>query len=176
MSVLFYLYITAIHDLLNRNIIDQSLYYKLKPTDSPAPRFYGLPKIHKQGIPIRPIVSYTGTPLYKISKHIANILTTYVSREGRHSENSKIFSEYVRKLKVKDDEILVLFDVTSLYTNVPIKETLVIIKTLMENDADLQNKTNIPPKDLLITEFLLFLFLFLFVYLHKPKKANIANI
>ena len=119
------------------NIIDQSLYNKLKRTDSPAPRFYGLPKIHKQGIPIRPIVSYTGTPLYKISKQIANILTTYVSREGRHSENSKIFSEYVRKLKVKEDEILVSFNVTSLYTNVPIKETLVIIKTLMENDADL---------------------------------------
>ena len=55
------------------------------------------------------------------------------------------------------------FDVTSLYTNVPIKETLVIIKTLMENDADLQNKTNIPPKDLLdITEFLLTKTWFLF--------------
>ena len=67
-------------------------------------------------IPIRPIVSYTGTPLYKISKHIATILTTYVSREGRHSENSNIFSEYVRKhkskKKVKEDEILVSFDVT----------------------------------------------------------------
>ena len=37
--------------LKDRNIVDQSLYYKLKPTDSPAPRFYGLPKIHKQGIP-----------------------------------------------------------------------------------------------------------------------------
>ena len=58
--------------LKDRNIKDQSLYYKLKPTDSPAPRFYGLPKIHKQGIPIRPIVSYTGTPLYKI----ANTLQT----------------------------------------------------------------------------------------------------
>ena len=67
----------------------------------------------------------------------------------------EIFSEYVRKLKAKEDEILVSFDVTSLYTNVPIKETLVIIKTLMENDADLQNKTNFPPKDLFdITEFL----------------------
>ena len=82
---------------------------------------------------------------------------------GWHSENSKIFSDYVRKLKVKDDEILVSFDVTSLYTNVPVKETLVIIKTLMENDADLQNKTNIPPKDLLdITEFLLTKTWFLF--------------
>ena len=89
--------------------------------------------------------SYTGKPFYKISKHTATILTTYASREGWHSENSKIFSEYARKLKVKDNEILVAFDVTSLYTSVPIKETLLIIKTLMENDADLQSKTHIPP-------------------------------
>ena len=39
-------------------MIDNKLYYYLKPTDSPAPRFYGQPKIHKPGAPIRPIVSY----------------------------------------------------------------------------------------------------------------------
>ena len=55
--------------LLDRNIIDKELYWKLKPTDSPAPKFYGLPKIHKPEIPIRPIVSYTGTPLYKLSRY-----------------------------------------------------------------------------------------------------------
>ena len=142
--------------LKDQNIIDQTLYFKLKPTDSPAPRFYGLPKIHKQGTPIRPIVSYTGTPLYNISKYVAGILSRYVSKEGRHSENSKVFSEYIRTIKVEDDEILVSFDVTSLYTNVPIKDTLEIIKGLLENDADLQAKTPIPPTELLeIVEFLL---------------------
>ena len=78
-------------DLKDRNIIDQTQYFRLKPTDSPAPRFYGLPKIHKQGTPIRPIVSYTGTPLYNISKYVANILSTYVNKDGRHSENLKVF-------------------------------------------------------------------------------------
>ena len=34
--------------LKDPNIIDQSLNYKLKPTESPAPRFYRLQKIHKQ--------------------------------------------------------------------------------------------------------------------------------
>ena len=81
--------------LKDRNIIDQSLYYKLKPLDSPAPRFYGLPKIHKTGTPIRPIVSYTGIPLYNISKYVANILSSYIRKEGRHSENSKVFLEYI---------------------------------------------------------------------------------
>ena len=137
-------------------VIDKKLYFKLKPTDSPAPRFYGLPKIHKPEIPVRPIVSYTGTPLYNVSKYIADLLKVYIEKEGRHSENSKVFSEYVRSLTVEDDEVLVSFDVTSLYTNVPIKETLLIIKSLLENDADLQAKTKIPFKDLLnITEFLL---------------------
>ena len=67
-----------------------------------------------------------------------------------------MFSEYVRTLTVEEDEVLVSFDVTSLYTNVPIKDTLLMIKGLLENDADLQAKTKIPSKDILnITEFLL---------------------
>ena len=38
--------------LFDRNIIDKYLYWKVKPTDSPTPRFHGLPKIHKPEIPI----------------------------------------------------------------------------------------------------------------------------
>ena len=53
--------------------IDNKLYYYLKPTDSPVPRFYGQPKIHKPGVPIRLIVSYSGSPLYNLNKCTANI-------------------------------------------------------------------------------------------------------
>ena len=38
--------------LKDAGIINQQLYFKLKPTDSQAPRFYGLPKIHKPAVPI----------------------------------------------------------------------------------------------------------------------------
>ena len=149
--------------LKEESAIDQTLYNRLKPKDSPPPCFYGLPKIHKPAIPIRPIVSYSGTPLYNLSKHIAGILSKYITKEGRHSENSKQFSEYVRDQSIEDDEMLVSFDVTSLYTNVPIKDTLEIIKNLLENDADLQLKTKIPSTNLLnIAEFLLTKTWFLF--------------
>lgn len=147
---------TKLQKLKEREIIDQSLYFKLKPTDSPAPRFYGLPKIHKPDIPIRPIVSYVGTPLYKLSKYIASILQHYTKSGNNHSKNSKEFSEYIRQQTVDEDEIMVSFDVTSLYTNVPIKDTLLILKDLLNNDQDLKSRTNIPPEDVLeITEFLL---------------------
>ena len=32
--------------------------------------------IHKPGVPIRPIVSYSGSPRYNLNKYIANILKT----------------------------------------------------------------------------------------------------
>ena len=64
-------------ELKDDNLIEKLGYFKLKPTGTQTPRFYGLPKIHKEGTPMRPIVSYTGTPLYEISKFIANILKPY---------------------------------------------------------------------------------------------------
>ena len=45
--------------LKDNEFIDNKLYYYLKPTNLPVPRFYGQPKMHNPGIPIRPIVSCT---------------------------------------------------------------------------------------------------------------------
>ena len=70
--------------------------------------------------------------------------------------SSKEFSEYIRDESIADDEMMISLVVTSLYTNVPIKDTLIIVKDLLVNDPDLQTKTNIPAEDLLeITELLL---------------------
>ena len=115
--------------LKDNEFIDNKLYYYLKPTDSPAPRFYGQPKIHKPGVPIRPIVSYSGSPLYNLNKYIANILKAYV--RNNNANNSTMFSNYIRNVPIKDDEIIVSFDVISLYTNIPITDTLNIIKDLL---------------------------------------------
>ena len=115
--------------------IDNKLYYCVKPTGSPAPRFYGQLKIHKPGVPIRPIVSYSGSPLYNLSKYIANILKT---------RNSNTFPNYIRNVPIEDDEIMVSFDVTSLYTNILIIYTLNIIKDYVNNDDQFTRKTAIP--------------------------------
>ena len=60
--------------LKDKEFIDNKLYYFPKLTESPALRFYGQPKIHKPGVPIRPIVSCSGSPLYNLNKYIANTL------------------------------------------------------------------------------------------------------
>ena len=62
--------------VLKDKFIDNKLYYYLKPTDLPVPRFYGQPKTHIPEVPIHPIVSYSGSLLYDLNKYIANILKT----------------------------------------------------------------------------------------------------
>ena len=124
--------------------IDTKLYYYLKPTDSPAPRFYGQPKIHTPGVPISPIVSYSGSLLYNLNKYIADILKAYVKHENNNAKNSTTFSNYIRNVPTEDDGIMVSFDVISLYTNIPITNTLNIIKDYVHSDDQFARKTTIP--------------------------------
>ena len=63
--------------LKDNEFIDNKLYYHLKPTDSPAPRFYGQPKIHKLGVPIRPIVSYCSSPMSNMKITTPRILPRF---------------------------------------------------------------------------------------------------
>ena len=81
--------------LKDNEFTDNKLYYYLKPTDSSAPRFYGQPKIHKPGVPTRPIVSYSGSRLYNLKKYIANILKVYVKDENNNAKNSTTFSSNI---------------------------------------------------------------------------------
>ena len=39
-------------------------YKKMYPTGAVSPKYYGLPKIHKAGTPLRPIISSIGTATY----------------------------------------------------------------------------------------------------------------
>ena len=48
--------------------IPNYLYNQLYPTAENVPKFYGLPKIHKKDVPLRPIVSSIGSVMYDTAK------------------------------------------------------------------------------------------------------------
>ena len=56
------------------------------------------------------------------------------------TKNSTTFFNYIRNVPIEDDEIMVSFDVTSLYTNIPIIDTLNIIKDYVKMMINLLEK------------------------------------
>ena len=96
------------------------------------------------GVPIRPIVSYNGFLLYNLNKHIAKILKAYIEDENNNARNSTTFSNYIRNVPIEDGKIMVSFDVTFLYKNIPTICMLNILKDHVNNDDQFTRKTATP--------------------------------
>ena len=57
--------ITLLKTIKAKGGLKEELYKRLYPTGAGSSMFYGLPKIHKVGMPLRPIVSSIGTVTYQ---------------------------------------------------------------------------------------------------------------
>ena len=119
--------------------IDDILYKKLYPTGAVTPKLYGLPKIHKDGIPLRPIVSSRGPISYEVAKELARILKPLVGSSPHHIKNT---GDFIEQIKLQADETITSYDVSALFTSVPIEAAINIIQGKLELDQQLHSKTN----------------------------------
>ena len=99
--------IKKLKHLKSKGAIDQAIYDKCYPTVDALPRFYGLPKIHKPGTPLRPIVSCCGTTVHPAARHLADILTPLMGKTIHHVKNSSSFAKSVSDIQLDDNEIMV---------------------------------------------------------------------
>ena len=83
--------------------------------------------MHKPGMPLRPIVSSVGSITYNIAKQLSNSLSPLVGKSEHHVKNSKHFESIIKDKKVEQDEILVSYDVGTIFTGVPIDKALMVI-------------------------------------------------
>lgn len=113
------------HKKLKRPISDQE-YRSITPCGSKAGVLYGLPKIHKNNVPLRPIISAVNTYNYKLAKHLVKILSPLLDQTHTLKDTFD-FVNKVSSLNTITDTTLVSFDVESLFTNVPTFETIEII-------------------------------------------------
>ena len=58
----------TLRELHNSKEITAKLYNRLRPSGSQPPMIYGVPKIHKEFVLLRPIVLCIGSPSYKLFK------------------------------------------------------------------------------------------------------------
>ena len=115
-----------------KKYVDEKTYKYIIPSGSEPGKMYGSVKVHKSNKPMRPIISTIGTATYNLAKYLDNIIkrhidTKYMLRSTQHliekiNEHSSTFN---------DKHILVSFDVVSLFTNIPVDETIQLAANLV---------------------------------------------
>ena len=96
------------------------------------PILYSLPKIHKLNNPIRPIVSFTNSPTYNLSSFLSNIISQNINyRSGYSIKNSIHLCDTLQDFTMPPNCLLVSFDISNLFTNVPIPECLQSVRSLL---------------------------------------------
>ena len=121
--------------------IEEQLYKKMYPTGAVAPKFYGLPKIHKRDIPLRPIISSRGSIIYEVAKELSRILRPLVGKSPHHIKNTGDFVQQVRGIKLQPTECITSYDVSALFTSVPIEAAITITGNKLELDPELHLRT-----------------------------------
>ena len=109
------------------------------------PRIYGQPKIHKPNVPLRPTVSCINTFAYNLSAHLADILSPLTGKSEYAVSNSTHFVNTINHERIQEKEIMVSFDVESLFMNVPIEDAVKATLHKLENNPGLADRTNLTP-------------------------------
>lgn len=99
-------------------------------------RFYMLPKIHKEGIPGRPIVSNISCPTYEISKFLSGILKPFVQNTPSYIRDTTHLLQKIEHFQFPSDSehnVLFTMDVRGLYTNIPNEDGLTALKFYLDS-------------------------------------------
>ncbi|VDP48794.1 unnamed protein product [Schistosoma mattheei] len=88
---------------------------------------YGLSKIHKQGIPLGPILSKVNSPYHKVARWLADKLEPVSQRLVTYTlKDSFGFADCMNHINIAG-KFMVSSDVISLFTKIPLLETIDII-------------------------------------------------
>ena len=99
--------------------LHNDVYLRLRSSAGRTPLLYGLPKVHKPSVLLRPIVSFLSSPTYHLSKFLADLLQPVVGKTSSHVKNSREFVDFIRSERLTSEETMISFDVVSLFTCVP---------------------------------------------------------
>ena len=124
---------SALLDMKKSSLLGEKNYQKLRSTGAQPDRLYGLAKVHKNGIPLRPVLSILGTSYYNLNKFLSPLFHKV------HGANIETLTLDARRklesIKLEPDESLVSLDVKSLNTFAPVIEAIEIaLRSLYSSD------------------------------------------
>ena len=132
-----------LRSLKNKEFFTKERYDNIHPCDSQPARIYGTPKTHKLKSPsdtltFRPIVSSIYTYNYNLAKFLTDMLDPVIPTEYCPKDPFS-FCKEIQEVS-SSHKFMISYDVCSLFTSIPLKETINIAVNLMfDKYADLKN-------------------------------------
>ena len=124
-----------IKELFKKNNLPTNILSNITSSGSMPARLYGLPKIHKndKDPPYRPVLSMVNAYPSRLAKYLDKILKPFIPT-SRTCKDTFDFKEKLLCATLPKDSYMVSFDVVSLFTNVPVNETIDYILNIIPRD------------------------------------------
>ena len=73
-----------IKNLEKDGLLCENIVSRIKPIGSSRPRLYGVPKTHKDGMPLRPVLSTTGSFQQPLARFLKEVLQSVYNKYSAH--------------------------------------------------------------------------------------------
>ncbi|XP_057316765.1 uncharacterized protein LOC130657781 [Hydractinia symbiolongicarpus] len=139
--------LSSFQGFLHRHFKDHPEYQNMRPSSNQPAQFFATAKTYKFDNPnevnlpelkLRPIIDQTGTCYYAASKVIASYLSPLAKNEFVIKDTQKFPSMLQNLPPLFADEENVSYDIDSLFTSVPVKETVEYICHQIYDKHDLK--------------------------------------
>jgi len=110
--------------LLKKSSVTEETRLHLCPAGSRPPRLYGLPKIHKGSSTETYCEQHWGPHVSILQAPVRNFQPTHRGNQHTQVKTSFHFIGILKSLKIKPHDLIVTFEVVSLFTKVPVEESL----------------------------------------------------
>ena len=128
-------------ELVKRGLLSSAISDQIRPTGSIQHRLYGLPKSHKDWVPLRPILSMVSSSQQNVDKWLDRILQPVLIHYSTYCiKDSFEFAGFIQKCSPLK-KFMCSFDICSLLICVPILETVDIC-------ADMLCRSYLSPPDI----------------------------
>ena len=130
-----------LRELKKKQFFDDATYERIYPSGSQPSRLYDMRKVHKiksnSDVPsFRPRVSSVGSFNFNLSRFLCDMLTPFILTDY-FTQDSFSFVKEVQEVS-DSDYLMVSYDVCSLFTNIPLNETIdLAVDIIFDNNQKL---------------------------------------